>query len=207
MIDQSALLPIDLFCRERSRQIDSCTPNLSGALAVFLCIGSSPYLVRRNSRRYGSTASAIDSAYMPWRRQQSGNIYSAIPDVEAWRCDVGDPIPCSEGLAPRARGLNGRDSIVQVSALASVQPMALHPGRCARQGAVLTRYLGRRNPFLHPPPDRVPHLEKCVSLGTLRFERMARLPNHDQVMRDGQPRQILPEASQVTERIVVSLHE
>src|SRR5213080_5480577 len=145
MIDQSALLPIDLFCRERSRQIDSCTPNLSGALAVFLCIVSSPYLVRRNSRRYGSTASAIDSAYMPWRRQQSGNIYSAILDPEACLFDVGGPIPCSEGLAPRARGLNGRDSIVEVPALASVEAMALHSGRCARQEAILTRYLGRRN--------------------------------------------------------------
>src|SRR5205814_6850229 len=75
------------------------------------------------------------------------------------------------------------------------------------QEAILARYLGCRNSFLDPPPDRVPYLGKCVSFGTLRFERMARVPNHDQIMRDGQPRQILPEASQVTERIVVSLHE
>src|SRR5881409_3019174 len=98
MIDQSALVPIDLFCRERSRQIDSCTPNLSGALAVFLCIGSSPCLARRNSRRYGSTASATDSAFMPWRRQQSGNTCSAIPDLCAWRGHAGDPTSHAEVL-------------------------------------------------------------------------------------------------------------
>src|SRR5437899_7174065 len=103
MIDQSALLPIDLFCRERSRQIDSCTPNLSGALAVFLCIGSSPCLARRNSRRYGSTASATDSASMPWRRQRSGNTCSAILDLRAWRGDVGDPIPHAEVVVRRRR--------------------------------------------------------------------------------------------------------
>src|SRR5947208_14532327 len=141
---------------------DSCTPNLSGVLAVFLCIGSSPYLVRRNSRRYGSTASAIDSAYMPWRRQQSGNIYSAILDPEACLFDVGGPIPCPEGLAPRARGLNGRDSIVEVPALASVEAMALHSGRCARHEANLARYLGRRTPLLHPPRDRGPHPTTCA---------------------------------------------
>src|SRR5947199_5040397 len=110
MIDQSALLPIDLFCRERSRQIDSCTPNLSGALAVFLCIGSSPCLARRNSRRYGSTASATDSASMPWRRQQSGNTCSAILDLRAWRGDVGDtgdPIPHAE-VVVRRRAASGR---------------------------------------------------------------------------------------------------
>ena len=55
------------------------------------------------------------------------------------------------------------------------------------QEAILARYLGCRNSFLDPPPDRVPYLGKCVSLGTLRFERMARVPNHDQVMGDGQP--------------------
>src|SRR5207247_5895746 len=136
---------------------DSCTPNLSGGLAVFLCIGSSPCLVRRNSRRYGSTASAIDSASMPWRRQQSGNIYSAIPDLEAWVCDVGGPIPCSEGLAPRARGLNGRDSIVEVYALVSVKAIALRPGRGARQGAILKRSVRCGNALLTTSPDRVHH--------------------------------------------------
>src|SRR5207245_1747860 len=96
--DQSALLPIEVFRRERSRQIDSCTPNLSGALAVFLCTGSSPCLARRNLRRYGSTAGATGSASMPWRRQQSGNMCSAIPDLRAWPGHAGDPTPQAEVL-------------------------------------------------------------------------------------------------------------
>src|SRR2546428_10914548 len=95
---QLALWPIEVFRQERSRQIGSCTPNLSGALAVFLCIGSSPCLGRRNLRRYGSTAGATGSASMPWRRQLSGNMYNAIPDLRAWRGHAGDPTPHTEVL-------------------------------------------------------------------------------------------------------------
>src|SRR2546421_11622659 len=71
-------------------------PEFIGAFAVFLCIGSSPCLARRNSRRYGSTASATESASMPWRRPQSGNMFSAILDSGAWPGDVGGPAPHAE---------------------------------------------------------------------------------------------------------------
>jgi len=110
-------------------------------------------------------------------------------------CTRSDPA-LTKRVAPRARvafGAVGRDwtdfhpTSVRCRLLPAMKRWPILRAAAPFQEAILARYLGCRNSFLDPPPHRVPYLGKCVSLGTFRFERMARVPNHDQVMGDGQP--------------------